>query len=293
VQGGQSKTVAKKRTARARRIEELAGDVIMLTSAERSAVQPAVQSSTAACPSAVAGRSASVAVGTAAPKCKPRRRASAAAVAGGSGADAPHAQTGLLQTASKQRAAEQQASQQQQPQQNARRDAEAVTLQVEHKRKKKCTNKFKQDSNNGRPQTAPAAVPDSASTAQHDVPEQQAAKRRKSTVCAQPHRTEAQPADGNFSHHGAAHETAAGTTARQKGFLGKMRKQLHGGRFRMLNERLYTTSGETALQEMQVCLLPQCSCIVTAVAPQRQLHDDTSRRCVCSLGPYLHCSAYT
>jgi hypothetical protein len=35
-------------------------------------------------------------------------------------------------------------------------------------------------------------------------------------------------------------------------FLHKMRTQLHGGRFRMLNERLYTSTGNQAFDEMQV-----------------------------------------
>jgi hypothetical protein len=39
---------------------------------------------------------------------------------------------------------------------------------------------------------------------------------------------------------------------RQESHLERMRKQLHGGRFRMLNEQLYAVSGADALQLMQV-----------------------------------------
>jgi hypothetical protein len=42
------------------------------------------------------------------------------------------------------------------------------------------------------------------------------------------------------------------------GLLDKMRARLAGGRFRSLNEQLYTCSGEDALRMMQVCPLGPC-----------------------------------
>jgi ribosomal RNA-processing protein 8 len=48
----------------------------------------------------------------------------------------------------------------------------------------------------------------------------------------------------------------AGGKAGKLSTLDKMKAQLQGGRFRMLNERLYTSQGDDAFQLMQVCPLP-------------------------------------
>lgn len=128
------------------------------------------------------------------------------------------------------------------------------------KRKKRRKNKFKNDCT-----PAPDAAPVAATTSAQTIAKQSAGvclaatgDARSRSKGAENVKHELGTMHCSLSDPGAAacvvgvKDRTAATPAQTKGLLGRMRQQLDGGRFRMLNERLYTTSGHQALEQMQV-----------------------------------------
>ena len=246
MQVGQSRNVAKKRQAKAKRLQALANNVISLTPAELSAV--------AAATSQGIGRK--------------RGRSSA------------HADNGLAVT---------DVRQQQQQAANADKVSQAdIAPKTADKaspagggssaghhggtpdgKKRSRKNKFKEDSTAQHADKAAlpgdAAGQQSAQLAQtgsapHETPVSKAHQGNALKQLKQRSHTQPLPASTDVAavDCSAAHPAASSTKQHKGGAassskLSKMRQQLHGGRFRLLNERLYTTTGHQALQEMQVC----------------------------------------
>ena len=258
MQVGQSRNVAKKRQAKAKRLQALANNVISLTPAELSAVAAA----------------ASQGIG------RKRGRSSAHADNGLAVTDVREQQQQTESIAAQQR--QQQAANADKVSQAdiAPKTADKALLagggsSVGHHggtpdgKKRSRKNKFKEDS--AAQHADKAALPvdvagqQSAQLAQtgsapHETPVSKAQHGNALKQLKQCSHTQPLPAstDDAAVDCSAAHPAASSTKQHKGGAassskLSKMRQQLHGGRFRLLNERLYTTTGHQALQEMQVC----------------------------------------